>query len=209
MNKNHFDEAAATWDSEPRRIALMKAVGETILREARPTRETVVLDYGCGTGLVSLFLLPHVCSVTGADNSAGMLEVLRGKIAAGGIDNMKVISLDLERDRVPAERFDLIVSSMTMHHIADTDRVLGALHHMLLPGGTLCIADLDTEPGIFHTPEAAASVHHHGFDRGDFRHRLLKVGFQTADDVTAHTVIRPVQSGEERAFPIFLITATR
>ncbi len=38
----------------------MQAVGEAIVREARPTRELTALDYGCGTGLVSLFLLPHV-----------------------------------------------------------------------------------------------------------------------------------------------------
>ena len=62
---NHFDQSAATWDSEPRRIALMQAVGEAILWEARPTREFNALDYGCGTGLVSLFLLPYVRSVTG------------------------------------------------------------------------------------------------------------------------------------------------
>ncbi len=57
---SYFDQSAASWDNEPRRIALMKAVGEAILREAQPTKDMDVLDYGCGTGLVSLFLLPHV-----------------------------------------------------------------------------------------------------------------------------------------------------
>ena len=55
---SHFDQAAATWDDNPMRIALMKAVGEAILREARPTKNMDVLDYGCGTGLVGLYLLP-------------------------------------------------------------------------------------------------------------------------------------------------------
>jgi hypothetical protein len=31
MQMDYFDQAAATWDDEPRRIALMKAVGEAIL----------------------------------------------------------------------------------------------------------------------------------------------------------------------------------
>ena len=43
----------------------------------------------CGTGLIGLFLLPHVQSVTGADNSTGMLEVLRGKIASDELENME------------------------------------------------------------------------------------------------------------------------
>ena len=69
--RTYFDQSAGTWDNEPRRIALMRAVGQAILREAQPTSDMDVLDYGCGTGLVSLFLLPHVRSVTGADNSPG------------------------------------------------------------------------------------------------------------------------------------------
>ena len=85
----YFDQSAATWDNEPRRIALMKDVGEAILREARPTKDMDILDYGCGTGLVSLLLLPHIRSVTGADNSTGMLEVLNQKISDGRIANMQ------------------------------------------------------------------------------------------------------------------------
>lgn len=209
MKKNHFDDAAATWDNEPRRIALMRAVGEAILREARPTKDMDVLDYGCGTGLVSLFLLPYVRSVTGADNSPGMLEVLRKKITEGGNDGMNAVQLDLEHDRLPNKCYHLLVTSMTLHHVADTGRVLRAFHELLLSGGTLCIADLDTEPGIFHTPEAAGSVHHHGFDRSDLKDRLRRIGFHELRDVTAHTIRRPVQGGGERDFPVFLIAARR
>jgi ubiquinone/menaquinone biosynthesis C-methylase UbiE len=209
MTTNHFDEAAATWDNEPRRIALMKAVGEAVLQQVRPTREMNVLDYGCGTGLVGLFLLPYVCSVTGADSSAGMLDVLRKKIAEGGIDNMTAIQLDLECDSLPADRYQMVVTSMALHHIADTDCVLRAFRELLVAGGMVCIADLDTEPGLFHPPDVAASVHHHGFDRGELKGRLERAGFRNVRSVTAHTVRRPVQGGEERDFPIFLMIAER
>ncbi len=209
MTTRYFDEAAATWDNEPRRVALMKAVGEAILREARPSRATDVLDYGCGTGLIGLFLLPHVRNVTGADSSPGMLEVLQKKIVESGIETLRVIKLDLQHDGLPAERYHLIVTNMTLHHVADTDRVLEAFYELLTPGGTLCIADLDTEPGIFHTPEAAGSVHHHGFDRDELKSRLEEIGFEDVRDVTAHTIRRSVASGDERDFPVFLMTASR
>ena len=205
----YFDQSAATWDNEPRRIALMKAVGEAILREARPTKDMDVLDYGCGTGLVSLFLLSHVRSVTGADNSPGMLEVLNKKITEGGIVNMNVIRLDLERDPLPVARYDLIVTSMTMHHVADTEKVVRAFRDLLHPGGKLCIADLDTEPGVFHSPEAASSVYHHGFDRDRLKGQLAAAGFTKMHDVTAHTIHKPVEVSGERAFPVFLVTASR
>jgi len=51
MSGSYFDQSAA---------ALMKDVGEAILRQARLTKDMDVLDYCCGTGLVGLFLLPHV-----------------------------------------------------------------------------------------------------------------------------------------------------
>jgi len=97
---NHFDQAAATWDDNPTRIAMMKIVGTAILREARPDRRTWVLDYGCGTGLIGLFLLPHVGSVTGADSSSGMLEVLDRKVHEQGLAGMQTLQLDLEHDPV-------------------------------------------------------------------------------------------------------------
>jgi len=106
---SYFDQFAATWDDKPSRITAMKTVGEAILREVGPTREMRVLDYGCGTGLLGLFLLPHVASVTGADSSAGMLEVLRKKIRDKGLAAMHAVQLDLEHDPLPVERYDLIV----------------------------------------------------------------------------------------------------
>lgn len=207
MSTSYFDKEASTWDDAPHRIALVKGVGEAILREAKPTKGMDVLDYGCGTGLVSLYLLPHVRSVTGADSSPGMLEVLQKKIAEGGIANMKVIRLDLEHESVSNERYDMIVTSMTLHHVVDTDRVLRAFREMLVAGGILCIADLDTEPGLFHPPEAGHA--HNGFDREQLRSQLERIGFGGVRDVTAHTIRKVVEGGQERDFPVFLITGRR
>jgi ubiquinone/menaquinone biosynthesis C-methylase UbiE len=207
MTTSYFDQAAANWDEQPVRVRLMKAVGEAIIREAAPTRDMKVLDYGCGTGLLGLYLLPYVRSVTGADNSAGMLEVLNKKLAEGGLNTMRAVRLDLANDPVPVDRFDMVVVGMAMHHIADVDQVLAAFHTMLLPGGILCIADLDTEPGTFHP--ASVPVPHHGFDRGELKGRLEGHGFMEPKDVTATALTKPVEAGGEREFSIFLITARR
>ncbi len=206
---DYFDEEAANWDEKPSRIRLAKAVGEAIVRQAAPTRDMTALDYGCGTGLLGLYLLPYVRSVTGADNSPGMLQVLNRKIVGGGLNNMRAIRLDLEHDPVPDDRYHMIVTSMVMHHIANPDKTLRAFHKMLLPGGILCLADLDTEPGTFHTAEAAGSVHHHGFDREAMKARLAQIGLSEARDVTALRYSKPVEKGGEEEFSVFLITARR
>ena len=206
---NHFDQSATNWDAEPRRVELAKAVGEAILRQVRPTRGMDVLDYGCGTGLLGLFLLPHVRSVTGADSSPGMLQVLEDKIRAGGLQHLRVERLDLAHDPVPDSRYHLIAANMVMHHVDQIEVLLTAFHQMLLPGGFVAIADLDMEPGLFHGPDFAQSVYHHGFDRRAFMDRLYRVGLVDVKDVTAHVVRKPIANGEIREFPVFLIVSRR
>jgi Predicted methyltransferase (contains TPR repeat) len=39
-----------------------------------------VLDFGCGTGLLSFFLQPYVGEITGIDTSKGMIEVFDKKL---------------------------------------------------------------------------------------------------------------------------------
>jgi 2-polyprenyl-3-methyl-5-hydroxy-6-metoxy-1,4-benzoquinol methylase len=202
----YFDQAAAAWDDNPVRVALLRAVAEAIFRQVQPTSYMDVLDYGCGTGLVSFFLAPHVATVTAADSSEGMLTVLRQKIDQSGLHAIRAIRLDLERDAVPDARYDLIVTNMVMHHVADTESLLRNFHALLWPGGVLCVSDLDTEPGVFHDPEAAATVHHHGFDRREFRGLLEQAGFHDIQDTTAHTIRKPAAGGGERDFPVFLMT---
>jgi ubiquinone/menaquinone biosynthesis C-methylase UbiE len=208
--RRRFDEAAAEWDAKPRRVALARAVGQAILETARPSATTEALDYGCGTGLVALYLAPHVHSVVGADSSDGMLQVLRHKIEGAGVENMSALRLELERDPIPAARYDLITTSMTLHHMADTTAALTAFHNMLRPSGKLCVADLDIEPGVFHGPDPGSSgVHHFGFERGPLKDVLRHTGFHDLHDQTVFTISKEVEGGKEMDFPVFLITATR
>jgi 2-polyprenyl-3-methyl-5-hydroxy-6-metoxy-1,4-benzoquinol methylase len=205
----YFDQAAATWDDNPVRVALMKAVAGAVLRHVQPTPNMAMLDYGCGTGLVSLFLAPHVGNVTAADSSEGMLTVLRQKTERSGVTTIRSVRLDLERDPLPGERYDLIVTNMVMHHVADTLSLLWKFHALLRPGGVVCISDLETEPGVFHDAEAATTVHHHGFDRQEFKGLMVQVGFCDIGDTTAHTIRKPVAEGGERDFPVFLMTGRK
>ena len=166
-----------------------------------------MLDYGCGTGTLGRFLLPHVRSVTGADNSAGMLDVLGRKIAEEGLMGMSTLHLDLQRAPGPAARFDLIASAMALHHIENTAAVLAGLFATLRPGGTVCLADLDTEPGTFHGDPAAASVFHHGFDRDALLAMLAKTGFVDGRAVTACAFPKPDADGTMREYSVFLAVA--
>jgi trans-aconitate methyltransferase len=98
------------------------------------------------------------------DSSTGMLEKLTQKLAAAAISNVQTRHWDLEAKPFPEPGFDLVVSSMTLHHLRNVPLVLSRLADILNPGGWLAVADLDSEDGSFHGQ--ADDVFHHGFERG-------------------------------------------
>ncbi|HEY3298964.1 MAG TPA: class I SAM-dependent methyltransferase, partial [Armatimonadota bacterium] len=132
--KRDFDAASKTWDDNPGRTALAMHVAEAILKAIPVSENMDAIDYGCGTGLITLALQPHVRSITGLDSSAGMLEALRSKAAEREIANVRTMLVDLESDSIPDMHADLIVSSMTMHHISDVSGVFHKFYEMLNPG---------------------------------------------------------------------------
>ena len=205
LDATHFDSKARQWDDNP----IFKERGLKIADAIRKTlplnKHMSALDYGCGTGLLSFPLKDELGAILAADSSSGMLDVLAGKIAAQGVSNMTPVKLDLLVDPLPAQRFDLIVTSMTLHHVPDTDHILRIFHGLLNPGGYLCIADLDQEDGSFHGPEVDV---HHGFDRTELGQRAVQAGFADVQFQTVFSIAKERESGT-RDYPVFLMTARR
>jgi len=206
--KRDFDKEAVQWDANPGRVKLAHEVADAIIREAKPSRDMDVLDFGCGTGLVTLRLQPLVRTILGADSSRGMLDVLEEKIRTQGIANVRTCLVDFNnRDCIEGRGFHLIVSSMTLHHVPDTAGLFRQWHEVLLPGGLLCFADLDAEDGSFHRDNTG--VFHKGFDREHLKELLLSAGYHDVHDTTAATMTMDAQEKGKKAFPVFLITAKK
>lgn len=127
-----FDERAATWDDDPAKVERARRVADAIERLVPPTGREAGFEYGCGTGLLTFALRPRLAKATLADSSEGMLAVLAKKIAAAHDDALTPLKLDLTRDPLPAERFDLVYTLLTMHHVPDVDAVLRAFHALSL-----------------------------------------------------------------------------
>jgi ubiquinone/menaquinone biosynthesis C-methylase UbiE len=203
----NFDDAASSWDEEPRRLRLANAVAQAVQKEVVLTDRMNALDFGCGTGLVTLSLQPYVRRITGADTSEGMLQVLRGKVESRGLTNVKTVLLEPDREAFHQEQFDLLVSSMTLHHVEDVGKLLDEFYRVLLPGGVLAVADLDAEDGSFHGHGLAAA--HSGFDRERMRVMLEGAGFREVRVATATRVEKPDARGEMQTYTVFLITARK
>jgi len=205
--RKDFDKEAAQWDANPGRVKLAHDVAAAIIREACPTREMDALDFGCGTGLVTLKLQPLVRSVTGMDSSRGMLDVLESKVSSQGLANVRTQFLDLEQGGKVEGRYHLIVSSMTLHHVPDPAGLIAQLAGALLPGGTLAVADLDAEDGSFHGDNTG--VLHLGFDRARVRGLFEQAGLSGVREVTAAVVAKEIEGKGRRDFPVFLVLGTK
>lgn len=205
LDAAHFDSKARQWDDNPVFRERGLKIADAIRKAVPLHRHMNALDYGCGTGLLSFPLKDELGTILLADSSGGMLDVVNEKIAALGVTSMATLQLDLMADPAPSERFDLIVTAMTLHHVPDTDHILRIFHDLLQPGGYLCIADLDQEDGSFHGIEVDV---HHGFDQADLGRRAAQAGFSDMQFQTVFSIAKEHATGTQD-YPVFLMTARR
>ena len=201
-----FDERAKDWDSDPKKVERARAVADAIRKSIPLSRKMSALEYGCGTGLLSFALQPDLGRITLADTSQGMLDVLAEKIKSSGADNMRGLRLDLTVDPLPAQKFHLTYSLMTLHHVLDTNDILKKFHTLLEPNGYLLVADLDKEDGSFHT-DGTTDVHK-GFARNELQAQVEAAGFGDIKFTTDYIIKKKV-GNEERSFPVFLMSARK
>ena len=180
MTTNPFDAKAATWDDDPAKVARAAEVARCIATAGPLDSSTRLLEYGAGTGLVTEALRKNVGPVTLADTSTGMRNVMQAKVDAGALADARIWDLNLETGPPPDEQFDVIVTVLTLHHIHDLARVLAGFAALLVPGGHLCIADLEREDGSFHGADFDG---HHGFDHTALARELADAGFTSTSFV--------------------------
>ena len=202
---NDFDARATTWDADPVKQARALAVARGIQTQLPLSPRMRALEYGCGTGLLSFALQARLGHISLADSSDGMLAVLNEKIAANRISNMRATRLDLVTDALPDDRYDLIYTLMTLHHIGDTDGLLRSLHTLLASPGYLCVADLDAEDGSFH---GQGFDGHNGFDRRALAAKAEAAGFRKVDFTTVFSMTKG-EGAAQTVYPVFLMVAQK
>jgi ubiquinone/menaquinone biosynthesis C-methylase UbiE len=206
-DKLDFDKLAGAWDENPARVKLAKDIADALSKQIVWTPDMSVLDFGCGTGLLTVELEPFVRSITGVDASQGMLDILNQKIARLNLANVKTMRLDSDKASELSGSYNLIVSNMTLHHIKEIEPLFQQFFRITAPGGCLGIADLDLDDGQFH--EDNTGVFHFGFDRTALRNIFVKAGYHTIRDITAAKVMKPDRTGEIRSFTVFLMTGKK
>lgn len=99
-----------------------------------------VLDVGCGTGILSLGIAPHVAKVVGTDISPEMIEVARHKAQLRGIANVEFHVGDGYSLPLEGGSFDTVLLFNTLHVVKEPEALLREAHRLLKPSGYLVSA---------------------------------------------------------------------
>jgi ubiquinone/menaquinone biosynthesis C-methylase UbiE len=206
-NAERFNSIAATFDDNPKRVDLARAVASAILDAVPLTGRERAMELGCGTGLVTALLASNLGCVLAVDGSGRMLDVRRRKLHELELQNVEPLEGDLA-NQLPTGPFDLIFSSMTLHHIEDVKELFVRIFSRLGQGGRVAFADLALEDGTFH-PEDVPGVMHHGFEATELLRWLETAGFVDLQVRTAHVIKKTRADGSTREYPVLLVTAQR
>lgn len=124
------------YQSMPRSQGGLAAAGEwpTFKKILPDLTDKRVLDLGCGYGWHCRYASEHGAqSVLGVDASEKMLAVAKAQTSAA---NISYLHSDLTQLNLPPASFDVVISSLVLHYIADFPAVVKQVHTLLKPGGT-------------------------------------------------------------------------
>lgn len=118
------------------------AVLAQLTRDEPPRR---ILDLGSGTGTGTLALLQRFedAEATAVDRSPRLLDHLRGKARARGVeDRVRTVPADLDAAWPDFGAVNLVWASASLHHLTDPDRGLREIFESLRPGGLLAVIEM-------------------------------------------------------------------
>jgi cyclopropane fatty-acyl-phospholipid synthase-like methyltransferase len=200
IQKDFFENKSKTYSKDSKRVRNVQTIANGMIDKISYTKDMHIMDFGSGTGLLSIEIAPYVGKITGIDMSKSMNEELKANKDLVNCD-LEILELDLSKSDID-KKFDGIISSMTLHHVEDIVELFKKFHDMLDVGGTIALSDLYTEDGTFHSEDTG--VFHFGFDEDFILECAKKAGFRQLEIHQVSVAKKP-----NKDFPIFLLTGIK
>jgi 27-O-demethylrifamycin SV methyltransferase len=137
MKMHRFEKLFVNSDRHGERVATQAAQR---IRRVDPKPGQRVLDVGCGNGAALLHLVHTLdLDVTGLDIDPDQIQAAAQ--AANGLASARFLVSDATKLPLPDDRFDIVYTNKTTHHIADWPNVIAEMARVLKPGGYLIYSD--------------------------------------------------------------------
>ena len=98
-----------------------------------------VLEIGCGTGQMSLYLASAGRRVIGADMTRASLQLGAAAARRFGVTGVQFVETDLQRPGLRKGAFDVVYTSGVLHHTPDPRRSFETILPLLAPGGIIVL----------------------------------------------------------------------
>jgi 2-polyprenyl-3-methyl-5-hydroxy-6-metoxy-1,4-benzoquinol methylase len=115
------------------RSPLARLLDEAIPQDAR------VLDLGCGTGQMTIFLANGKRRVVGADLTRASLALAADAARRFGAEQTLFVETDLRHPALAEGRFDVVLSLGVLHHTPDPRAAFAALARLARPDGVIVV----------------------------------------------------------------------
>lgn len=153
-----------------------------VLSKLKVSREDIILDVGCGTGVVTFPLARHCAFVHALDAGAKVIEKARERAKQENIKNIayyqgSALALPFERDS-----FDHVLMYAVIHYLeneAQVSQCVAELVRVCKPGGRILIAEIPDHRVRLEfekrakTPQEARMLEHYKNNRAEYD-RLAK-----------------------------------
>jgi len=103
-----------------------------------------ILEVGCGTGQMCLYLAHSDRVVIGADLTRTSLRLGAAAARRFGLDRVQFVETDLLRPGLKAGGFDVVFSSGVLHHTPDPRTSFARLATLARPGGAIVVGVYNT-----------------------------------------------------------------
>lgn len=110
------------------------------------TPDSLVLEFGCGTGSTALVHAPHVKKIVAIDYSKNMVKIANRKAKEKSIDNVEFIKATLFDQPYKPQTYDVVLGLNILHLLGNFEETIKRSFDLLKPGGvfitsTVCIAE--------------------------------------------------------------------
>ncbi len=123
------------------------------------------------------------------------------------------------REPTKGKRFDVVISHLVLHHVADLESLFATMYACLKPGGRVTVTDFENfgpEARRFHPESKMEGVERHGVTRDEMRGLLAGAGFGEVRVETAFEMEKMVETvpgnrilEEKMTFPFLICMGTR